>query len=206
MRPARRLNPRTTGPPAGQGGESFGPKPAVNPLSGAPQIGVGFSESCQQGRDRSLRGKVQRRCRRRANIPKLSLTLCWRTRSTAWLRGGGADMKSKLLTRWPALLGVAALLSTGVASAGEVRVMISAGFFDVYAELGPAFGRATGHRLVTTRGPSTGDSPEAIPTRLARGMPDVILAASTVNPTESVSRIRFLLRISCLSRLTSAEG
>ena len=47
--------------------------------------------------------------------------------------------------------------------------MISAGFFKVYAELGPAFEKSTGHKLVTTRGPSLGDSPEAIPTRLARG-------------------------------------
>ena len=47
--------------------------------------------------------------------------------------------------------------------------MISAGFYQVYAELGPAFERATRHRLVTTRGPSMGDSPEAIPTRLSRG-------------------------------------
>ena len=47
--------------------------------------------------------------------------------------------------------------------------MISGGFYSVYAELGPAFERATGHRLITTRGPSMGDSPEAIPTRLARG-------------------------------------
>ena len=39
----------------------------------------------------------------------------------------------------------------------------------MYAELGPAFERASGHRLVTTRGPSMGDSPEAIPTRLTRG-------------------------------------
>lgn len=78
-------------------------------------------------------------------------------------------MKSKLLGRWLALLGFTALLMSNVASAAEVRVMISAGFFDVYSELGPAFERTTGHRLVTTRGPSTGDSPEAIPTRLARG-------------------------------------
>jgi molybdate transport system substrate-binding protein len=55
------------------------------------------------------------------------------------------------------------------ATAAEVRVMISAGFFGVYSELGPAFERATGHKLITTRGPSMGDSPEAIPTRLARG-------------------------------------
>jgi len=47
--------------------------------------------------------------------------------------------------------------------------MISAGFYGVYAELGPGFERATGHKLVTTRGPSMGDSPEAIPTRLGRG-------------------------------------
>ena len=47
--------------------------------------------------------------------------------------------------------------------------MISAGFFSVYRELGPAFEKSTGHKLVTTRGPSIGDSPEAIPARLARG-------------------------------------
>src|SRR6202790_3015009 len=65
--------------------------------------------------------------------------------------------------------GVAALLVAGAASAADVHVMISAGFYGVYSELGPAFERASGHRLVTTRGPSMGDSPEAIPTRLARG-------------------------------------
>jgi molybdate transport system substrate-binding protein len=67
------------------------------------------------------------------------------------------------------LFGVAALLLAGAAPAADVHVMISAGFYKVYAELGPAFERASGHRLVTTRGPSMGDSPEAIPARLARG-------------------------------------
>ena len=67
------------------------------------------------------------------------------------------------------IIGIAALLMTGRASAAEVRVMISAGFFGVYSELGPAFERANGHHLVTTRGPSMGDSPEAIPARMARG-------------------------------------
>ena len=79
-------------------------------------------------------------------------------------------MNARSLVRWLATQGVVALLlSPGSASAEEVRVMISAGFYGVYAELGPAFERATGHRLITTRGPSMGDSPEAIPTRLARG-------------------------------------
>jgi molybdate transport system substrate-binding protein len=67
-------------------------------------------------------------------------------------------------------LSIAVATSLSVtASAAEIRVMISAGFFSVYKELGPAFEKSTGHKLVTTRGPSVGDSPEAIPTRLARG-------------------------------------
>ena len=78
-------------------------------------------------------------------------------------------MNARSLARWLATLGVAALLVPTSASAAEVHVMISAGFYQVYAELGAAFERATGHRLITTRGPSMGDSPEAIPTRLARG-------------------------------------
>jgi len=68
------------------------------------------------------------------------------------------------------------LLVAAPASAAEVRVMISAGFFQVYSALAPDFERATGHKLVTTRGPSMGDSPEAIPARLARGEPaDVVI-------------------------------
>jgi molybdate transport system substrate-binding protein len=78
-------------------------------------------------------------------------------------------MNLRLLARCSLTLGLAALVAPGPAAADEVRVMISAGFYAVYAELGPAFERATGHRLITTRGPSMGDSPEAIPTRLARG-------------------------------------
>jgi molybdate transport system substrate-binding protein len=60
-------------------------------------------------------------------------------------------------------------LSGPTATAAEIKVMISAGFFSVYRELGPAFEQSTGHKLITTRGPSVGDAPEAIPTRLARG-------------------------------------
>ena len=78
-------------------------------------------------------------------------------------------MKAQSLARCLGGLGVVALLFPGSASAAEVHVMISAGFYEVYAEVGPAFERASGHRLITTRGPSLGDSPEAIPARLARG-------------------------------------
>src|ERR1700692_4069408 len=78
-------------------------------------------------------------------------------------------MKPISLFRLLSMIGVAALLTVGTASAPDVHVMISAGFHGAYSELGPAFERASGHHLVTTRGPSMGDSPESIPSRLARG-------------------------------------
>jgi len=67
------------------------------------------------------------------------------------------------------MVGAAALLMARAASAADIQVMISSGFYGVYSELGPAFERASDHHLVTMRGPSMGDSPEAIPARLARG-------------------------------------
>jgi molybdate transport system substrate-binding protein len=76
-------------------------------------------------------------------------------------------MKPRLLIRLLPLVGAVAL--SGMASAADVHVMISAGFHGAYSELGPIFERASGHHLITTRGPSMGDSPEAIPARLARG-------------------------------------
>jgi len=62
------------------------------------------------------------------------------------------------------------------ASSAELKVMISAGFFGVYQQLVPSFERSTGHRITTIRGPSIGDSPESIPTRLAKGQyADVVI-------------------------------
>jgi molybdate transport system substrate-binding protein len=70
--------------------------------------------------------------------------------------------------------------------------MISAGFYGVYSQLGPAFERSSGHRLVTTRGPSMGDSPEAIPARLARGETAdvVILDGATADELARRGRVR----------------
>ena len=59
--------------------------------------------------------------------------------------------------RWLSALGIAALLAASPASAADIRVMISAGFHGVYSELAPVFERASGHHLITTRGPSMGD-------------------------------------------------
>jgi molybdate transport system substrate-binding protein len=87
----------------------------------------------------------------------------------------------KLNARARQLIALAALLITSAASAADLQVMISAGFYGVYSELGPAFERVDGHRLVTTRGPSMGDSPEAIPARLARGeAADVVILDGAV--------------------------
>jgi molybdate transport system substrate-binding protein len=71
---------------------------------------------------------------------------------------------------------LAAIFLSGAGSVTDVHVLISAGFFEAYSELGPSFERATGYRLVTERGPSMGDSPESIPSRLARGeVADVVI-------------------------------
>src|SRR3954447_14475926 len=68
------------------------------------------------------------------------------------------------------------LLFARAASAADIHVMISAAYYQVYAELGPAFEQASGHHFVTTRGPSIGDSPEAIPNRLSRGeVADIVI-------------------------------
>ena len=81
-------------------------------------------------------------------------------------------MKPQLFIRWILSLAIiASLLVAGPVTAAEVHVMISAAFYRAYSELVPVFEQETGHRLVTTRGPSLGDSPEAIPNRLSRGEP-----------------------------------
>jgi molybdate transport system substrate-binding protein len=76
-------------------------------------------------------------------------------------------MQHRSILRLVALL--AFVLVAVPAKAADVKVMISSGFFHVYSELKPAFEKATGHHLITIRGPSIGDSPEAIPARLSRG-------------------------------------
>jgi molybdate transport system substrate-binding protein len=78
-------------------------------------------------------------------------------------------MRTPSLVRLLSIIGIALPMIAGTAFAADISVLISAGFYGAYSELAPAFERASGHRLVTTRGPSMGDSQESIPTRLARG-------------------------------------
>lgn len=77
------------------------------------------------------------------------------------------------------------LLAAGVATAAEIKVMMSAGFSEAYRDLIPDFERTTGHKVVTIRGPSMGNRPEAVPNRIARGEPaDVVI----IN-TEAIDRL-----------------
>lgn len=66
-------------------------------------------------------------------------------------------MKTALRSRswsWVVLL---ALFVAGWLSAADVRVIISAGLASVYSELGSAFEKSTGHHVVTTRRPPSGE-------------------------------------------------
>ncbi len=68
------------------------------------------------------------------------------------------------------LAGLALALAASVpAHAADIHVMISGGFSAAYDELVPIYEKASGNHVVTERGPSMGDTPQAIPNRLARG-------------------------------------
>ncbi len=66
-------------------------------------------------------------------------------------------------------------LTTRVAHAEDVTVMISGGFLSSYRALLPGFEAASHDHVVTVPGPSMGATPDAIPQRLARGEADDVL-------------------------------
>ena len=86
-------------------------------------------------------------------------------------------MSTASIAAWAKALSAACLLTllAGFAHAADVTVMISGGFSAAYGTLGADFERATGHRLLTVKGPSMGTTAEAIPNRLARGEPADVL-------------------------------
>ncbi len=63
----------------------------------------------------------------------------------------------------------AALLSTTLARAAEIRVMTSGALAAPFTDLIPVFEKATGHTLVTVLGSSQGGAADSIPERLKRG-------------------------------------
>jgi molybdate transport system substrate-binding protein len=61
------------------------------------------------------------------------------------------------------------------ANADELVVMISGGYRSSYDAILPAFEKASGMTVRTLQSPSMGETPEAIPNRLARGEDDDVL-------------------------------
>jgi molybdate transport system substrate-binding protein len=60
--------------------------------------------------------------------------------------------------------------------AADIRVVSSGGFAAAYRALAPQFEHATGHHLITSWGPSMGNTTDAVPQRLARHEPiDVLI-------------------------------
>ena len=66
-------------------------------------------------------------------------------------------------------------LTSGMAHAEDVTVMISGGFLSSYRALVPGFEAASHDHVVTVPGPSIGATSDAIPQRLARGEADDVL-------------------------------
>lgn len=68
----------------------------------------------------------------------------------------------------------------GGAWAAEIRVVTSGAFTEAYKKLIPLFEAATGHQVTSAFGASSGNAPDAIPSRLARGEPfDLVILSET---------------------------
>ena len=83
--------------------------------------------------------------------------------------------------RWRCLFVAVALFMAAIGAYGqELRVATSGGSAAALEALGPAYETRTGTKVTLIRGPSMGQTPEAIPTRLARGEPiDVLVMVAT---------------------------
>jgi molybdate transport system substrate-binding protein len=85
-------------------------------------------------------------------------------------------MNAKSMIRRSLWVAIGFLSSAGAAQSAEIRVMSSAGFKAAYLEIVAEFERGTGHRVLNAWGPSMGDTPQAVPNRIARGEPvDVVI-------------------------------
>src|SRR3954464_15433451 len=78
--------------------------------------------------------------------------------------------------RTPLHLVVAFAAVLPAVSSGQVKVIMSGGFFSAYQLLLPEFERDTGITVTTNRGPSQGDGPNTIGAQLRRGLSaDVVI-------------------------------
>jgi len=73
----------------------------------------------------------------------------------------------RALGRWALLAALA--LHGASALAADIRVITSGAFTEAYKQLIPLYEQASGHRVISSFGASTGNAPDSIPSRFARG-------------------------------------
>ncbi len=83
-------------------------------------------------------------------------------------------MKTRLL--FAGIIAALIALAPLAVMAADLNVMAGAGFKAAYLELVQQFEAKTGHHVINAWGPSMGDTPQAVPNRIARGEPvDVVI-------------------------------
>ncbi len=90
------------------------------------------------------------------------------------------------------VLVIAVALALPVLSPGQVKVLMSGGFSVAYQELLPEFERASGITVITTRGPSQGNGPDAIGAQLRRGVPVDMVIMNREGLEELMTEGRFV--------------
>lgn len=77
-------------------------------------------------------------------------------------------LRTALLLSLATLTGPSFARDTRPAAVHELHVVTSGGFTTAFAALAKQYERETGVHIITEHGPSMGDTPQAIPARLAR--------------------------------------
>jgi molybdate transport system substrate-binding protein len=89
-------------------------------------------------------------------------------------------MLPSIVSRTAAVAAAGLLLLVQPVTAAELQVVSSGGFAAAYRALAPEYERASGDTLKISWGPSMGDTPNAVPARLARGEKlDVVIMVGT---------------------------
>jgi molybdate transport system substrate-binding protein len=122
-------------------------------------------------------------------VRKIGLALPGVEEST--IHGAPADMNRRRRFFRPLFVS-AVLLSTAATSMAQIRVITSGGFRGAYNELLPEFERTTGIRVITSSGPSQGNSPDAIGAQLRRGVAADVVIMSKEGLAELITEGRIV--------------
>ncbi len=108
------------------------------------------------------------------------------------------NTRLQAIVRFTIVLALA--LAWPAASFAQVKVIVSGGFRVAYQELLPEFERTTGIKVTTGSGPSQGNSPDAIPAQIRRGVPAdaVLMSREGLDELIAENRILYVDRVSPL--------